>query len=194
MVHLFILLCLWHLFGVFGVDADGMKSVSVLEGDSVTLDSGVTEMMNDEVILWRFGTENTLIVEMKIMDGSINVFDDVLDGRFRDRLKLDHQTGSLIITNITPEHTGLYKLQTKTVRQRFSLNVQAPLPLPNSSSSSSSKCEHLNITELCQTYAEVHRCCDSTETVIRLVVAALMGVAAAAAVVLLVNDVRSSRG
>ncbi|KTF92533.1 hypothetical protein cypCar_00046132 [Cyprinus carpio] len=139
--------------GVFGVDADGMKSVSVLEGDSVTLDSGVTEMMNDEVILWRFGTENTLIVEMKIMDGSINVFDDVLDGRFRDRLKLDHQTGSLIITNITPEHTGLYKLQTKTVRQRFSLNVQAPLPLPNSSSSSSSKCEHLNITELCQTYA-----------------------------------------
>ncbi|KAK9967205.1 hypothetical protein ABG768_001613, partial [Culter alburnus] len=37
-------------------------------------------------------------------------------------------------------------------------------------------------------------CCDSVEAVLRLVVTALMGVAAAAAAVLLVNDVRSTRG
>ncbi len=43
--------------------------------------------------------------------------------------------------------------------------------------------------------AEVHiHGCDSVEAVIRLVVTALMGVAAAAAAVLLVNDLRSARG
>ncbi len=112
--------------GVFGVDA--VESVSVLEGDSVTLDSGFTEMMDhDDLIRWRFGSENTLIVEIDVMDGSVTVYNDVLDGRFRDRLKLDHQTGSLIITNTRTEHTGLYKLQTNSVSKSFSLSVYGEL-------------------------------------------------------------------
>ncbi len=40
-----------------------VESVSVLEGDSVTLNSGRTEMMDYyyyDLILWRFGSENTL--------------------------------------------------------------------------------------------------------------------------------------
>ncbi len=84
--------------------------MSVMEGDSVTLSSGFTEMMDDDLILWRFGAENTLIVQMNIMDGSMTVFDGVLDGRFRNRLKMDHQTGSLTITNTRTEHAGYYKL------------------------------------------------------------------------------------
>ncbi|XP_058618085.1 SLAM family member 9-like [Onychostoma macrolepis] len=263
MVHMFVLFCLWHLVGVFA-DTDAVESVSVLEGDSVALNSGFTEMMDDDVILWRFGAENTLIAQINVLAGSITVYKDVLDGRFRDRLKLDDQTGSLIITNTRTEHTGLYKLQTNRVSKSFSLTVYARLSVPVinsnssqcSSSSSSSYCSllcsvvnvghvtlswykgnsllssisvsdlsislslpleveyqdkntyscvlnnpisnqtrHINITQLCHTCSEVHmHGCDSAEAVIRLVVTALMGVASAAAAVLLVNDVRSARG
>uniref|UniRef100_A0A9J8B374 Ig-like domain-containing protein n=1 Tax=Cyprinus carpio carpio TaxID=630221 RepID=A0A9J8B374_CYPCA len=80
----------------------------------------------------------------------------VPDGRFRDRLKLDNQTGSLIITDITTQHAGLYELQIsgdKLSSKTFSVSVYACLPIPNirrdfsqnrssssSSSSSSSYC------------------------------------------------------
>ncbi len=111
--------------GVFGVDA--LESVSVLEGDSVALNSGFTEMMGDDLILWRFGSENTLIAQINVMDGSMTVYDDVLDERFRDRLKLDDQTGSLTITNTRTEHTGLYQLQTNSVSKNFSLTVYGEL-------------------------------------------------------------------
>ncbi|XP_073701009.1 CD48 antigen-like [Garra rufa] len=108
-----------------------------MEGDTVTLNSGFTEMMDDHLILWWFGTENTLIAEIDVMDGSITVYDVVLDGRFRDRLTLDDQTGSLTITNITTQHAGLYKLQSNSVSKNFSLTVSAPLPVPGISSYSS---------------------------------------------------------
>ncbi|KAG1946338.1 hypothetical protein F2P79_013804 [Pimephales promelas] len=62
----------------------------------------------------------------------------------------------------------------------------------------SNQTTHLDINTLCRhTRAvppESHAPrCDSVEPVLRLVVTALMGVAAAAAVVLLVNDIRSTR-
>ncbi|KAK9968936.1 hypothetical protein ABG768_027153, partial [Culter alburnus] len=81
--------------------------ISLLEGDSVTIYSDLTEMKDDDVIHWWFG--NTLIAEINKQADRITVY-DVLDGRFRDRLKLDNQTGSLTITNITTEHEGDYVL------------------------------------------------------------------------------------
>ncbi|KAF4097263.1 uncharacterized protein LOC131531401 [Onychostoma macrolepis] len=200
MVHMFVLFCFCHLVGVFG-DKDEVTSVSVMEGDSVTLNINVTEIMDDHLILWRFGPKNTLIVKINVMANSVTIYNDDADGRFRGRLKVNHQTGSLTITNITNKHAGLYKLQSNSVSKSFSLDVYARLPVlaissnsPSSSSSSSSECEQLNFTELCQAYAapevRVH-CCATVEAVIRLVVTALMGVASAAAVVVLVNDIRS---
>ncbi len=93
-----------------------LKLVSVKEGDSVTLNSGLTEMMDDDLIQWMFRRENTLIAEINKRGDSMTVYDDVLDGRFRDRLKLDKQTGSLTITNTRPEHAGIYELQINQVR------------------------------------------------------------------------------
>ncbi len=90
--------------GVFG------ESVSVMEGDSVTLNTGVTEIRFDDDILWTFGAEKSLIAKIKKNKQIFSTYDGP-DGRFRDRLKLDNQTGSLSITNITTEHAGLYKLE-----------------------------------------------------------------------------------
>ncbi|XP_048027292.1 uncharacterized protein LOC125255831 [Megalobrama amblycephala] len=97
--------------------------ISVKEGDSVTLDSDLTEMKDVDVIQWRFRNETTLIAEINKRVDRFTVYDDVLDGRFRDRLKLDNQTGSLTITNITTEHAGEYKLQINSVRKFFILLV-----------------------------------------------------------------------
>ncbi len=91
-------------------DADEVTSVSVKKGDSVTLNSDLTEMIDGDHIWWWFRSENTLIAEMNVINDSMTVYDDVLDGRFRDRLKLDKQTGSLTITNTTTEYSGRYLL------------------------------------------------------------------------------------
>ncbi|XP_058618143.1 uncharacterized protein LOC131531421 isoform X2 [Onychostoma macrolepis] len=96
--------------------------MSVREGDSVTLNSGLTEM-KDDVIQWRFGNEDTLIAEINKQTDSMTVYEDVLDGRFRDRLKLDDQNGSLTITNMRIGQAGRYKLQTESVRMPFTLIV-----------------------------------------------------------------------
>jgi len=98
-------------------------SVSVMEGDSVTLYTDLTEIMDDDLILWRFGTKNTLIAEIDVMEDKVIVH-DVPDGRFRDRLKLDEQTGSLTITNTRTEHSGCYELQMiNNMRKSFNLTV-----------------------------------------------------------------------
>ncbi|XP_042605453.1 SLAM family member 5-like [Cyprinus carpio] len=124
--------------------------ISVMEGDSVTLNNRLTEILSGDDILWRLENENALIAEINKQTDSMTVNDDVLDGRFRDRLKLDNQTGSLTIRNITTQHAGLYKLQTNKLTAIFSLTVYACLPVPvissnstNCSSSSSSHCSLL---------------------------------------------------
>ncbi|XP_048037634.1 carcinoembryonic antigen-related cell adhesion molecule 6-like, partial [Megalobrama amblycephala] len=121
-----------------------------MEGDSVTLYTDLTEIHEDD-ILWTFGAENSLIAKRKKQIFSTY---NSTDGRFRDRLELDDQTGSLTITNITTEHAGVYKVQIRTEKvtsKTFSVSVYARLPVPvissnssqcssSSSSSSSSDC------------------------------------------------------
>ncbi|XP_058616238.1 natural killer cell receptor 2B4-like [Onychostoma macrolepis] len=131
------------------------ESVSVMEGNSVTLNSDLTEIHEDDDILWKFGAENALIAEISRVK-RIFFSSDGPDGRFRDRLKLDDQTGSLTITNITTENEGHYELEIDGPRwstKTFSVSVYARLPVPviirdysqnlSSLSSSSSYCSLL---------------------------------------------------
>ncbi|XP_016388093.1 SLAM family member 9-like [Sinocyclocheilus rhinocerous] len=142
---------LTHLFlfvsaGVFHAETNETQSVT--EGDSVTLHTDVTEIHEDDVIMWNFGAENSLIAQINRASGNFFTYND---GRFRDRLKLNNKTGSLTITNITTEHAGLYKLEIIAVKlssKTFSVSVYARLSVPIiisnssqcSSSSSSSYC------------------------------------------------------
>ncbi|KAL1252076.1 hypothetical protein QQF64_019872, partial [Cirrhinus molitorella] len=102
---------------------DEVTLMSVKEGDSVSFNSDLTEIMNGDLIQWKFEKQNTLIAEINKRTDRFTVYDDVLDGRFRDRLKLDNQTGSLTITDTTTEHAGSYKLQINSVRKFFHLTV-----------------------------------------------------------------------
>ncbi len=95
---------------MFGVDADEV-SVSVMVGDSVTLNTDVTEVPNDTKIIWRFGNE--IIARMNEADGNPSIYYGP-DAIFRDRLKLDKHTGSLTITNIRTEHIGRYNVDIKS--------------------------------------------------------------------------------
>ncbi|XP_056098485.1 uncharacterized protein LOC130077302 isoform X2 [Rhinichthys klamathensis goyatoka] len=149
-------LCLLLLNGVFGAGTDVVKSVSVMEGESVTLNTDVQVQKDDQ--MWMFGPQETRIAE--IYNQMIKYFNSE---RFRDRLQMDNQTGSLTIRNIRSEHTGLYKLTVirskGTSYKRFNVTVYARLPFPvitrnssncsSSSSSSSSRSSESKCSLVC---------------------------------------------
>ncbi|XP_026054427.1 uncharacterized protein LOC113040299 isoform X2 [Carassius auratus] len=93
------------VFLVEGVFGDEVKSVK--EGDRVALNTGVTKQQLD-MMRWYF---NDVLIALINGDPSTSCLYDGEDGRFRDRLKVDYQTGSLIITNITTQHTGRYEAE-----------------------------------------------------------------------------------
>ncbi|XP_067270843.1 uncharacterized protein [Pseudorasbora parva] len=116
--------------GVF-VETDGVKSLSVTEGESVTLHNGA-EMNKHDLILWRFGDKGLLLAKSDFETNETSLNDD--DERFRERLKLD-QTGSLTIKNTRTTDSGLYELQIRGTEslQQFLLSVEA-IPDPQLSS------------------------------------------------------------
>ncbi|TRY56683.1 hypothetical protein DNTS_034240, partial [Danionella cerebrum] len=224
---------------------------SVMEGESVSLSCG----RDGGGIQWRFGDEGTLIAGIEGSGSSADAFEDVLDSRFRDRLKLDNKTGTLTISNIRAEHAGEYKCYqgfgSLTVF-RVSVYARPPVPVVTRDCSSSSEqicsllcsvnasaatlswfrgntlissineselsialslpledqenisysCElhsmvqtqHLNVSQLCEPCADPGHCCGPTEVMIRLVLAALVGVATVLLVVYVVRSRQAERG
>ncbi|XP_016113125.1 uncharacterized protein [Sinocyclocheilus grahami] len=100
--------------GVSAAEQNEMKRKSVKEGESVTLDPGVIKP--NDLMRWYF---NDILVDEITGDQSKICTDDQCKESFRDRLKLDHQTGSLTIMNITNTDSGDYKLL--IINSRFSI-------------------------------------------------------------------------
>uniref|UniRef100_A0A8C1XXD0 Ig-like domain-containing protein n=1 Tax=Cyprinus carpio TaxID=7962 RepID=A0A8C1XXD0_CYPCA len=133
MSYTFVCFCLWLLDGVSGVYSYETV-ISVMEGDSVTLNTDVTELQRDDLILWTFRLQNSETRIAEIYKQIIYIYDNKENNeRFRDRLKIDEQTGSLTITNINKLHSGLYKLQiiSGVIKHKcFNLAVYALLTVP----------------------------------------------------------------
>ncbi|XP_026105522.1 muscle M-line assembly protein unc-89-like [Carassius auratus] len=112
--------------GVSAAQRDEVKRKSVKEGESVTLDTRVIK--NPNLIKWYF---NDILIAEIIGDQSKICRDDQCDERFRERMKLDNQTGSLTITNSRTTDSGLYHLQINSIyihiTRRFSVTVTADL-------------------------------------------------------------------
>uniref|UniRef100_A0A8C1P1N2 Uncharacterized protein n=1 Tax=Cyprinus carpio TaxID=7962 RepID=A0A8C1P1N2_CYPCA len=93
------------VIGTSGADRD----VCVVEGDSVTLYTDVKTNQNDR-IKWYFYDTRIAQITGDLSKICTDVQCNEGTERFRDRLKLDHQTGSLTIMNINTTDSGLYKL------------------------------------------------------------------------------------
>ncbi|ROL48294.1 hypothetical protein DPX16_5688 [Anabarilius grahami] len=190
--------------------------MSVTEGDSITLHTGVTEILGYDRILWIYGPPDIRIAD--IYERIVTIYDQSV--KFKDRLQLDDQTGSLTIKNIRTTNSGHYKLnvlsQQGVSRKTFTVTVVGISLLSSISASDlsislslpleveyqdrntyscvlnnpiSHQTKHLDITQLCHTCEDSVQCCGVTEAVIRLVVSALVGVATVA---VLVYDFRSN--
>lgn len=102
--------------GVF-VTEDKITSVPVMDGQSVTLPTEITEIQQKEMICWKFANYKecscakfVVIATLYKANNEEHPYNRKIL-KFRDSLKLNHKTGSLTISNITPKHYGHYKLQ-----------------------------------------------------------------------------------
>lgn len=93
---------------MFVAETNEVKSVPVTEGDSVTLQSDLrpADIQGYEKIEWMTG--NLRLARIKEVNGIFLTTYNSDDWRFKDRLRLDNHTGSLTITNIMHEHSGVY--------------------------------------------------------------------------------------
>ncbi len=98
--------------GASGVETE----VSVMEGDSVTLHTGVKTDQQDR-ITWYY---NNIRITQITGDQSQICSDDLCPERFRNRLELD-QTGSLTIRNIYIYHL---QINSSINEKIFSVTVQ----------------------------------------------------------------------
>ncbi|XP_073699505.1 uncharacterized protein [Garra rufa] len=118
------MVCFLLDYGQSGVSTDRV-SVPVMEGYSVTLHTEV-ETKHQEAIQWYFSGIRIAQISGDLICTDVQCNEGT--ERFRDRLKVDNQTGSLTITNTTDTDSGEYKLKIISSRDSekiFSVSVNA---------------------------------------------------------------------
>ncbi|KAL7841715.1 hypothetical protein SRHO_G00254060 [Serrasalmus rhombeus] len=129
-IHPALLLLLYCLLCSAGEEVVRLQE---LEGNTVTIHTGLTGVQSDAHILWFYISES---VDIKLVISQIirgEIITDYYSERFRDRLQLNRTSGSLTIRNISREVSGLYKLHIITGSisvWSFSVDVYAPVLKP----------------------------------------------------------------
>ncbi|XP_059424813.1 uncharacterized protein LOC132159313 [Carassius carassius] len=120
------------LFTVFALLLNGasdvateLVSVFVMKGDSVTLHTNIT-MNQRGRFKWYFIDDLIAQINGDLRYICTDVQCNKEDERFRDRLKLDHQSGDLTIADIITSDRGVYRLQTfqgRHIKKTFNVDV-----------------------------------------------------------------------
>uniref|UniRef100_A0A3P8Z8S0 Immunoglobulin domain-containing protein n=1 Tax=Esox lucius TaxID=8010 RepID=A0A3P8Z8S0_ESOLU len=115
-----IQLCICFILVVLGDTQTDVKTVRGIEGQTVTLNTGLTGLQND-VIYWTYdpaGSETII--------ATLNVRRNIPE--YNERLNLDAQSGSLTIKSLTTNDHGLYEIQViSTFGSTLNLKEQSPL-------------------------------------------------------------------
>ncbi|XP_051977680.1 uncharacterized protein LOC127639611 isoform X2 [Xyrauchen texanus] len=110
-----------------------VETKTVIKGESVTLQTDLTGLQTVDELQWSYFTpEETRIARVTIETGNKNITLPNVSKIFNDRLNVDSKTGNLIISDVTTEHSGLYKLeinrsQTKPKMFRVTVIERSPV-------------------------------------------------------------------
>ncbi|XP_051979704.1 T-lymphocyte surface antigen Ly-9-like [Xyrauchen texanus] len=101
------------------------EMVSVMEGDSVTLHTNLTEVHMDHHIVWMFGPQEIRIADLK--DHNSHIY-----GLYPGRLKLDNKTGSMTISDVSITDSGCFKVEiisgNRTTTKTYIVSVYRKIP------------------------------------------------------------------
>uniref|UniRef100_A0A8C9RER1 Immunoglobulin domain-containing protein n=1 Tax=Scleropages formosus TaxID=113540 RepID=A0A8C9RER1_SCLFO len=131
--HLFhcVIVCVSGMLCAVGAQETTMRR---RERDTVTLHTGVTDVQKDSQILWYSGSGIEDLIA-QLINGATQTD---INERFRDRLELDTQTGSLTIRNLNTSDSGVYRVH----------RVKGKLPVTEFQLVVYSKCTQLADTSL----------------------------------------------
>nr|XP_699953.2 uncharacterized protein si:ch211-274k16.9 [Danio rerio] len=105
-----------------GLTFTDIVSLSVMKGDSVNLCTGVQTNQQEDVT-WYFNGIHIAQINGDVSFSCTDVQCNEGTEKFRDRLKLDVQTGSLTIMNINTTHSGKYHLVNSNGEKIFNVTV-----------------------------------------------------------------------
>ncbi|XP_051977683.1 uncharacterized protein LOC127639612 [Xyrauchen texanus] len=111
-----------------------VETKPVIKGESVTLQTDLTGLQTDDVLQWSYFTpEETHIAGLTIETENKNITLPNVSKIFNDRLNVDSKTGNLIISDVTTEHSGLYKLEINTSQTKPKIFRVTVIAVPSSS-------------------------------------------------------------